>query len=52
MTGGEACLASFLLLELDVGALSCFIIYGNEGQASVDLWLLLSKSGKIMTWGL
>jgi hypothetical protein len=33
MTEGEVCLASFLLLELDVRAPSCCFIYGNEGQA-------------------
>jgi hypothetical protein len=32
MIEGEACLAFFLLLELDVGAPSCCFIYGNEGQ--------------------
>jgi hypothetical protein len=32
MTGGEACLASFFLLELGVGVPSCWIIYDNEGQ--------------------
>jgi hypothetical protein len=33
MTRGEVCLASFFLLELDAVAPSCWIIYGNEGQA-------------------
>jgi hypothetical protein len=33
MIEGEACLTFFLLLELDIGAPSCCIIYGNEGQA-------------------
>jgi hypothetical protein len=34
MTGGEACLAFFLLLELAIGTpLGFWIIYGNERQA-------------------
>jgi hypothetical protein len=33
MTKGEAYLAFFLLLELAVGAPSCYFIYGNERQA-------------------
>jgi hypothetical protein len=33
MTKGEACLAFFILLELDIGVSSGCIIYGNEGQA-------------------
>jgi hypothetical protein len=32
MIGGEAYLASFLLLDLDVRVPSCWIIYGNEGK--------------------
>jgi hypothetical protein len=45
MTGGEASLAFFLLLELEIGTpLGCFI-YDNKKQAWVDLWLLLSKWG-------
>jgi hypothetical protein len=52
MTKGEAYLAFFLLLELDFRASSYYFIYGNEGQALVDLWLLLNKCGKVMTWGL
>jgi hypothetical protein len=47
MTRGEACLAFFLLLELAIGTpFGCWIIYGNERKAWVDLWLLLSKLGK------
>jgi hypothetical protein len=46
--GGEACLAFFLLLEPAFWTpLGCWIIYGNERQAWVDLWLLLDKWGKI-----
>jgi hypothetical protein len=52
MTEGEVCLTFFLLLELDVRVPPSCIIYGNEGQALVDLWLLLIKCGKLMTWGL
>jgi hypothetical protein len=33
MTEGEAYLAFFLLLELDIGIPSCRVIYGNEVQA-------------------
>jgi hypothetical protein len=32
MTEGEAYLAFFLLLELNIKAPSCCIIYGNEGK--------------------
>jgi hypothetical protein len=52
MTGGGTFLAFFLLLELAIRAPSCCFIYGNKRQAGVDLWLLLSKWGKKMTWGL
>jgi hypothetical protein len=52
MTEGEARLASFLLLKLDIRAPYYYIIYGNEGEAFVDLWLILNKCGKIMTRGL
>jgi hypothetical protein len=33
MTEGEVCLAFFLLLELGIGAPSCYFIYSNERQA-------------------
>jgi hypothetical protein len=32
MTGGEACLAFFLLLKLAIGIPLCCFIYGNEGK--------------------
>jgi hypothetical protein len=47
LTGGEACLACFLLLDPAFWTpFSYWIIYGNESQAWLDLWLLLSKWGK------
>jgi hypothetical protein len=47
MTGGEAYLAFFLLLELAIRTALGYFIYGNEMQAWVDLWLLLSKWGEM-----
>jgi hypothetical protein len=52
MTRGEACLAFVLLLELAIRIPLCYFIYGNERQAWVDLWLLLSKCGKLWHGGL
>jgi hypothetical protein len=45
MTGEGTFLAFLFLLELAVGAPSCCFINGNERQAWVDLWLLLSRGG-------
>jgi hypothetical protein len=51
MTEGEACLAFFLLLELDIGAPAASSM-ATKGKLEYTYGCYSSSVGKIMSWGL